>query len=401
MMMSNPDYLRSSPPFFQSGAPLRGQAAPSRVPINRYQQGPLGEPAFRSASACGPPLGSQQVSVQDPLLRSTRAPPARFGPGSQQDNFPDGHPGAAAQQYWPARTDPASSSSPRPAYQVPVSVPVETLPPAIPGPEVGWYTRQGLKPGNPNWVNQDSQLAMQLPGDRLLVGVFDGHGEHGHRASGCAKAIMTQLAPSILGAPNAGPAALRQMFAQVQAEFRSQDIFQHSGCTATIALIDPIAGVAAVAHVGDSTLALYHGGNLSFETYDHRIDEAAEHRIKMHGGAIQTVGAHGSKRVYVPDNGRGYAVGLSLDRSLGDLDLAQAGVIGEPEVKANLPFHPGTLLIIASDGVWDVVTKAQAVQLVSMADIEESAHNLVDTARARWAAGQGQIDDITAVVVKW
>jgi serine/threonine protein phosphatase PrpC len=272
--------------------------------------------------------------------------------------------------------------------------------PAIPGPEVGWYTRQGIKPGNPAWVNQDSQLAMQLPGDRLLVGVFDGHGENGHRASGCAKAVMTQLAPGFLGGLNAGPAQLRRLFAQVQAEFQSQQIFQHSGTTATVALIDPVAGVVSVAHVGDSTLALYHGGQLSFQTNDHRIDAAAEQRIKMHGGGIQVVGGQ-SKRVYVPNNGRGYAVGLSLDRSLGDLDLAQAGVIGEPEVQTNLPFHPGTVLIIASDGVWDVVPKALAVQAVMMPDIEESAHNLVDHARSRWAAGQGQIDDITAVVVKW
>jgi len=249
-------------------------------------------------------------------------------------------------------------------------------------------------------VNQDAQLAMQLPGDRLLVGVFDGHGEHGHRASGCAKAVMSQLAPGFLGGLSAGAAQLKRLFAQVASEFQSQEIFQHSGTTATVALIDPVAGCVSVAHVGDSTFALYNNGQLSFQTNDHRIDAAAEQRIRAHGGGIQVVGGT-NKRVYVPNNTRGYAVGLSLDRSLGDLDLGQAGVIAEPEVSANLPFHPGTTLIIASDGVWDVLPKALAVQTVQMPDIEESAHNLVDHARSRWSAGQGQIDDITAVVVKW
>jgi serine/threonine protein phosphatase PrpC len=272
---------------------------------------------------------------------------------------------------------------------------------AIPGPEVGWYTRQGIKPGNPAWVNQDAQLAMQLPGARLLVGVFDGHGEYGHRASGTAKAVISQQATSVLGSVNGGPHAMKHLFAQVQAELQSQQFFQHSGTTATLALIDPVAGSAHVAHVGDSTLALYHGGNLSFMTQDHRIDAAAEQRIRARGGAIQNVGAQQAKRVYMPDNGRGYAVGLSLDRSLGDLDLAQAGVLAEPEVQENLPFQPGTVLIIASDGVWDVVPKAHAAQAVNLQDIEDSAHALVDMARSRWAAGQGQIDDITAVVVKW
>jgi serine/threonine protein phosphatase PrpC len=206
----------------------------------------------------------------------------------------------------------------------------------------------------------------------------------------------------VLASSSSGAYQLRQLFAQVQSELIAHDIFQHSGTTATIALIDPLAGVVHEAHVGDSTLALFHGPSLSFESHDHRIDAAAEKRIRAHGGAIQTVGAQQAKRVYMPDNGRGYAVGLSLDRSLGDLDLSQAGVIAEPEVKENLTFQPGTVLIIASDGVWDVVSKGDTRQTVSAhADIEDCAHALVDCARSRWAAGQGQIDDITAVVVKW
>lgn len=271
----------------------------------------------------------------------------------------------------------------------------------MPGPEVGWYTRQGVKPNNPNWVNQDAQLAMQLPGDRLLVGVFDGHGEHGHQASGCAKAIITQLAPSVCGDLDAGASALTRLFAQVQAEFQNQECFLHSGCTATLALIDPIVGTVCVACCGDSTLAMYHGGNVIFETYDHRIDAAAEQRIARCGGGVQSVGATGSKRVFVPDPRKEYTVGLSLDRSLGDLDLRQAGVISDPEVTTDLPFQPGTVLIIASDGVWDMVPKALAGHMVMLPDIEDSARALVDKARARWEASFNQIDDITALVVKW
>jgi len=243
---------------------------------------------------------------------------------------------------------------------------------------------------------------MQLPGDRLLVGVFDGHGEYGHKASQTAKAVITNIAPTVLGAVSCGGQQLRQLFAQVQSELHTQEIFFHSGSTATVALIDPVAGFVHCAHVGDSTLALFNGGKLSFESNDHRIDAAAEQRIKAKGGLVQLVGVGNAKKVYLPDNGRGYSIGLSLDRSLGDLDLRQAGVISDPEVKENLPFHPGTVLIISSDGVWDVVTKADARQTVNAhADIEDSAHALVDLARSRWAAGQGQIDDITAVVVKW
>lgn len=374
------------------------------------------------------PYAPQQQFPQDALLRSTRNPtrpqaPPRVVNGGPPDGMTPvvAAPTAsnASNAQWPRRgseqASPSSVGAPssrfgqtpqqaqaqqRPQQQV--QVPQSPPPESIPGPEVGWYTRQGIKPGNPAWVNQDSQLAMQLPGDRLLVGVFDGHGEFGHRASGTAKAVISKVAPTILGSTNSGAHQLRQLFAQVQSELFAHEIFQHSGTTATLALIDPVAGVAHVAHVGDSTLALYHGQNLVFESHDHRIDAQAEQRIRARGGAIQVVGAQKSKRVYMPDNGRGYTVGLSLDRSLGDLDLNQAGVISEPEVKENLIFQPGTVLIIGSDGVWDVVSKADARQTVGMhSDIEDCAHALVDCARSRWAAGQGQIDDITSVVVKW
>lgn len=436
LMMPNNDVPRSLATW--ASAQSRGQAAPPMAGSNRFQQSqaaaglngglqpasqPAVDPLMRSMRApAAEPLMSH-VQPADPLMRSMRplmaaaSPLMRSQRGPQpvraHSQFSDGRHSmgmAGPSPHWPlaqGAPEPASSSR-APAWASAAAAlqrpPAQPMPPMIPGPEVGWYTRQGIKPGNPDWVNQDAQLALQLPGDRLLVGVFDGHGENGHVASGRAKAIMAQLAPSVLGPVNAGPAALRQLFAQVQADFRSQDIFRASGCTASVALIDPVAGSVCLAHVGDSTVALYHRGSLQFESQDHRIDAAAEQRIRSCGGAVQTVGAQQAKRVYMP-NGSGYAVGLALDRSLGDLDLTPAGVIGEPEVQANLPFQPGTALIIASDGVWDVVSKDMAAQVITLPDIEESAHALVDSARARWVAGgggaAGQIDDITAVVVKW
>eukprot|EP00971_Amphidinium_carterae_P323312 6425468-Amphidinium_carterae.1 len=46
-----------------------------------------------------------------------------------------------------------------------------------------------------------------------------------------------------------------------------------------------------------------------------------------------------------------------LARSLGDLEANSVGVLAEPEVKLNIPYQIGTVLILASDGLWDVLPK--------------------------------------------
>jgi len=51
-------------------------------------------------------------------------------------------------------------------------------------------------------------------------------------------------------------------------------------------------------------------------------------------------------------------------RSLGDADLKQAGVVAEPEVTVTALGPADSFLILASDGLWDVVPDQDAVGLV-------------------------------------
>jgi serine/threonine protein phosphatase PrpC len=56
----------------------------------------------------------------------------------------------------------------------------------VSGDACGVCTIKGLKPGNPNWQNQDSFVVSEgvgARGDVHVFGVLDGHGEVGHLVS--------------------------------------------------------------------------------------------------------------------------------------------------------------------------------------------------------------------------
>lgn len=62
----------------------------------------------------------------------------------------------------------------------------------------GLCSIKGLKPGNPNWQNQDSFVICEAVGpkkDVCVYGVLDGHGEVGHLVSNrCREQLPLYLA---------------------------------------------------------------------------------------------------------------------------------------------------------------------------------------------------------------
>lgn len=98
---------------------------------------------------------------------------------------------------------------------------------------------------------------------------------------------------------------------------------------------------------------------------------------------------------------RCYPGGLSLSRSIGDVTLkyhAVKCVIGEPEVVVHhVDPTKDRFVILGCDGIWDVLTNDDAVNVVANA-----ASNKKDPARAlvKAAAGAGSTDNMTAVVVR-
>lgn len=160
-------------------------------------------------------------------------------------------------------------------------------------------------------------------------------------------------------------------------------------CGTTALALVLSAGTLTVAHAGDTraVLAVVGGGavRLSVDHRPSRPDELA--RIEASGGLVLT--SSGTARV----NGI-----LAVSRSLGDRDL-KAFVIADPEV-ATRPLTPvDEFVVVASDGVWDVLSDEAAVAAVGGALAGGCAPTAAASVLVRLAYSMGSKDDISALVV--
>jgi serine/threonine protein phosphatase PrpC len=136
-----------------------------------------------------------------------------------------------------------------------------------------------------------------------------------------------------------------------------------------------------IANTGDQRLVLCRNGKAIQVTVDHKPDAPEElDRIRRGGG-------------FVAENRRVNGV-LALSRALGDVDL-QPHVTYVPDIFFMDLQEDDEFLIMACDGLWDVVSSEQAVQLVQSehADPIRSATKLRDYAHCL-----NSTDNISVVV---
>lgn len=174
-----------------------------------------------------------------------------------------------------------------------------------------------------------------------------------------------------------------------------------SGTTCIACLIDD--SHIHVAHVGDSrailvrpTTASDNPSSLPFqvlttETTVANLPEDAE-RVKAGEGRMDGQG----NVWYGP-------VGISMTRALGDAVMLRAGVVPTPLVESHCR-EPGSFLVIATDGVFDVLSNEVVSKIVqeSSSSVETIVENLAARARQGWIGDlplmEEKIDDITCVV---
>ncbi|XP_021275593.1 protein phosphatase 2C 77 [Herrania umbratica] len=122
-----------------------------------------------------------------------------------------------------------------------------------------------------------------------------------------------------------------------------------AGSTAVVAIISSTHII--VANCGDSRAVLYHGKLPMPLSVDHKPDREDEHaRIEAAGGkVIQWKGS------------RVFGV-LAMSRSIGDRYL-KPWIIPDPEVMFVPRAKEDECLILASDGLWDVITNEEACEV--------------------------------------
>jgi serine/threonine protein phosphatase PrpC len=238
-------------------------------------------------------------------------------------------------------------------------------------PGVGVATAIGRRP------YMEDRWAVHASATALFAAVYDGHG-----GDAVATRTAAELHPLVFQALADGlrPAdALRQAFEQLDRRTPEEDC----GSTAAAVLLTPEEILTA--HVGDSRVVRVGPSTAEALTRDHRI-EASDERAR-----VVRMGA----RLEPP-----YVVradhGLMVTRSLGDRWFRPVGVIAEPEVAHHAVRSDDVAIVLATDGLWDVLDHEEAGDIVrGAASAQAGAEALV---RAALAAGTS--DNVTALVVR-
>ncbi|WJX59981.1 protein-serine/threonine phosphatase [Trifolium repens] len=202
-----------------------------------------------------------------------------------------------------------------------------------------------------------------LPGlDQFgLFSICDGHGGDG--AAKSASKLFPEIIASILSDSSKRERVLslrdasdilRDAFSQTEARMNNY----YEGCTATVLLVWADRDdnfYAQCANVGDSECIMSVNGQQIKMTEDHKIANYSERlRIEGTGEPLK----EGETRLY----------GINLARMLGDKFLKQqdSRFSSEPYISEPIHIHPGSkaFVVLASDGLWDVVSVKKAIQLV-------------------------------------
>ncbi|GMI75567.1 hypothetical protein HRI_001226000 [Hibiscus trionum] len=235
-----------------------------------------------------------------------------------------------------------------------------------------------------------------------FYGVYDGHG--GSRvAEECKERLHKLLVEEIVEDNNEGSGidwgtTMERCFEKMDVEVNKGRLAEEMvGSTAVVAVVGN--GRLVVASCGDSRAVLSRGGVATALSFDHKPDRADElERVEAAGGRVI--------------NWNGYRVlgVLATSRSIGDQYL-KPFVICKPEVSVQALTNRDEFVILATDGLWDVISNEVACRVVRRClngQIRSNSADVVNQNRAAEAAAvlvelamsRGSRDNISVIVVE-
>ncbi|KAI7755267.1 hypothetical protein M8C21_002412, partial [Ambrosia artemisiifolia] len=187
-----------------------------------------------------------------------------------------------------------------------------------------------------------------------FYGVYDGHG--GSRVANACRERLHKLLAAEMAVGNGSveemdwEKMMTASFANIDEEVNETDLVGSMGSTATVAVVGDKEIV--VANCGDSRAVLSRGGASVPLSSDHKPDRPDElERIEGLGGNV------------INWNGQRVMGILATSRSIGDRQL-KPYVIAKPEVTVNKREDGDEFIILASDGLWDVISNDLACHVV-------------------------------------
>lgn len=265
---------------------------------------------------------------------------------------------------------------------------------------------------------EDSHVAVMdsanFPTGCSVFAVCDGHG--GKLAADMAAATMTDVFAEIMKkrgifpagssavtgegmpSPNEIGDCLREAFLALDARIKETPEVQYgsdqSGCTAIAAFIT--SSHIIVANTGDSRSVLAKDLRPVPMSFDHKpMNDVERRRIEKAGGMVRANRVNGDLAV-------SRALGDFTYKQRNDLPAEEQQVSAEPDIKVEPRTGSEEFLIIACDGIWDVMTNDDAVNHVRMlmnkgeSDMGLIAEDLIDV-----CLKLGSRDNMSAVIVKF
>lgn len=213
--------------------------------------------------------------------------------------------------------------------------------------------------------------------DRGFYAVFDGH-----KGVKAARYAAENLHSLVLSNPSSAD-GLAHAITTLDKQWLASSPADDDGTTVIAALVDN--GRLLIANVGDSRAVLCTRRGLAVPlSIDHKLTVASEvAQVNARGGTVKW--NSGCLRV----NGE-----LNMSRSVGDRTLKQ-WITSDADVQMRAIAEEDEFCILASDGLWDVVSNQQACDCVRAKRTPQQASKaLVDLALA-----YGSRDNVTCLVI--
>ena len=176
-------------------------------------------------------------------------------------------------------------------------------------------------------------------------------------------------------------------FEQIDKEINALNYKNETGSTGTVLLLfkdekSPSGKSLLCANVGDSKAYLITKTEMKLITKDHKCNDPNEvQRIRDNGGVVFRERVFGT---------------LMLTRSFGDKEMKKYGVLSTPDIFYKNIETDDIFVIIASDGVWDVVEENEIFQMAQRGiPSNDLSKKIVNLAKERETH-----DNISCIVVK-
>lgn len=213
--------------------------------------------------------------------------------------------------------------------------------------------------------------------------------------------------------------AIRDMYHTTDNELLNRcagKALHYATCTSVTLMV--VGDLLAVGHLGDSRIAFGkdEDGCLKGEqmTQDHKPDlDFERQRIEHCGGMVERLTNHNNKPfIRGGDFLMRKALGeqpmqLQYSRAFGCKDLKMFGLSSDPDIKivraGSEPYRHVRFAVLASDGLWDVMTAQDAVSIAAKAASasKNPAEELVREALRERARKKARADNVTAICIQF